>query len=91
MTRDLQKAQAMSETGIRNNEIAMKTHHFTLMDTAPVGWGGGCLWIALNLSCMVRRAEVGTSSLGLTGFPGASSHQITEESCSEEPLCRLIN
>lgn len=40
MTRDLQKAQAMSETGIRNNEIAMETHHFTLMDTAPVGWVG---------------------------------------------------
>lgn len=41
MTRDLQKAQVMSETGIRNNEIAMETHYFTLMDTAPVGCGGG--------------------------------------------------
>lgn len=91
MTRDLQKAQVMSETGIRNNEIAMETHYFTLMDTAPVGCGGGCPWIALNLSFMVHRAEVGTSSLGRTGFPRASSYQITEESCSDDPLCRLIN
>lgn len=45
MTRDLQKAQAMSETGIRNNEIAMETHYFTLMDTAPVGCVG------LSLDC----------------------------------------
>lgn len=55
-------------------------------------WGvWGCPWIALNLSFMVHRAEVGTPSLGLTGFPGASSHQITEKSCSKEPLCRLRN
>lgn len=45
MTRDLQKAQAMSETGIRNNEIARETHYFTLMDTAPVGCVG------LSLDC----------------------------------------
>lgn len=45
MMTDLQKAQAISETGIRNNEIARETHYFTLIDTAPVGCVG------LSLDC----------------------------------------
>lgn len=63
MTRDLQKAQVMSETGIRNNEIAMESHYFTLMDTAPVGCGG------LSLDCFEPELH-GTQSRSWDIFPG---------------------